>query len=283
MSDRPGALQAARLAQALRDAELDWEIVPRTGSTNADLLARARERAPARPLLRAADAQSAGRGRLGRSWQATPGGALLFSVALPWRGAPAASAAVTLACALAVAQCLEQAGVVVQLKWPNDLLLGGRKLAGMLTELAEDRQGARSLVIGLGLNVFVDAAQRAAIGLPVAELAEALGRAAVEAAREDWLARLALALIGAAQRYEREGLAPSVAGFEQRCAWRGETVQLAVPGQPGVAGVLLGIDGAGALRLRSGDRILTIISGEMSMRKPGPSTLPVPAHPGARP
>jgi BirA family biotin operon repressor/biotin-[acetyl-CoA-carboxylase] ligase len=262
----PIARSAASLARELHGTDLDWEAVASTASTNADLVARARVQAPPRPIVLAADEQTAGRGRFGRTWHATPGGALLFSVAVPWKRAPADSAAVALACGVAVAQCLEEAGVRAALKWPNDVLLDGRKLAGILTELTEDRSGAHALVIGLGLNLFVDHAQRRAIEQPVAELAEALGREPVVHGRERWLARLALALIGAAARFEVHGFGSVCADFNRYCAFLGQTVTLHAGGQQVHRGIVLGVDEQGRLLLKCGERVLTMISGEMSLR-----------------
>lgn len=263
-------LSAAVLARELREANLDWQIVDRTTSTNADLVARARAQAPRRPALLAADEQTAGRGRHGRAWLAAPGSALLFSVALPWRRAPADSAAVTLACGLAIAQCLEQSRIGVQLKWPNDVLLDGGKLGGILTELTEDAGGARTLVVGLGLNLLLDEAQRLAIGQPAAALAQALGPAAATA-RERWLARLALALIGAAEQFDRLGFAGVCADFNRYCAYRGQTVTLHADGQTARQGTVIGVDELGRLLFECDGQILTIISGAVSLRASRPN------------
>lgn len=266
MPDPNGALQAVLLAPLLRDSGLDWEIVDTTGSTNADLIARARRQAPSLPILLAADRQTAGRGRLGRVWHAAPGGALLFSLAVPWDVDPGASAAVSLACGVAIARCLEAAGVAVQLKWPNDVLLDGRKLAGMLTEMTEDAQGARTLVVGVGLNLRVDARQRIDIGHPVAELAERVGAAAARE-REAWLARLVLALLGALRDYPRHGFAAYQADYERVCAYKGAAVELSQQGQATRRGILQGVDAQGRLRLACEDgHNLTIMSGELSLR-----------------
>jgi BirA family biotin operon repressor/biotin-[acetyl-CoA-carboxylase] ligase len=120
--------------------------VAETGSTNADLLANAAER-PDRSVL-VADHQTAGRGRLDRRWEAPPGANLLVS--LLFRDAGAAPNELVRRVALAaVDACRVVAGIDVVLKWPNDLLLGERKLAGILAE----RNGAGDVVVGMGLNI----------------------------------------------------------------------------------------------------------------------------------
>ena len=270
----PHALAPAALAQCLQGADLDWEIAPRIASTNAELARRARAAAPRRPILLAADEQTAGRGRQGRSWHAAPGHALLFSLAQPWARAPAASAAVTLACGVALARCLEQQGIAVRLKWPNDILLHGRKLAGLLTELTEDRDGARTLVVGVGMNLVVDAALRASIDQPVAELAECLGAQAL-AHKEAWLARCTLALLQATGEFAEHGFAPARDEFNRRCAYLDQAVLLTGTPPAGGAGaaapaplrgILRGVDEQGRLLLESDGRVLAMMSGDVSLR-----------------
>jgi BirA family biotin operon repressor/biotin-[acetyl-CoA-carboxylase] ligase len=129
--------------------------IAETGSTNADLVVQARSGAPHGSVL-VADHQTAGRGRLGRTWQAPPGSALLCSILLrPAAGAVVHGAvwAVALTAQSAVAALT---GVTPELKWPNDLMVGPRKLAGVLAEGVIDPDDPLTLsgvVVGLGLNV----------------------------------------------------------------------------------------------------------------------------------
>lgn len=250
---------------------MDCEVVESTGSTNDDLVARARARAPERAILRAADAQTAGRGRRGRAWHGgAPGSSLLFSIAVPWHGAPAASAAATLACGLAAACCLRREGAEVAIKWPNDLLLDGRKLAGLLAEMVEDPAGRRTLVVGMGLNLCLDAAARTAAGQPIAELSEAIGPDAARAGRERRLALLASALIDAVRAFARDGFAPLRAEFGAHLAFVGRMVRLqdALAGAPGggPCGIVEGVDDDGRLLLQTADGLRALASGELSLR-----------------
>lgn len=126
-----------------------WDVhyVAETSSTNADLQARARAGAPAGTVVRAGH-QTAGRGRLGRTWEAPPGSSLLASLLLPVDSEPfLAVARVALAAAEA---CGDLAGVDASLKWPNDLIVGDRKLAGLL---AETDAGRATVLVGIGCNV----------------------------------------------------------------------------------------------------------------------------------
>jgi BirA family biotin operon repressor/biotin-[acetyl-CoA-carboxylase] ligase len=126
--------------------------VAETGSTNADLLDAARAGAPHGAVL-VADHQTAGRGRLGRTWEAPPGANLLVSILFRHDLDPPHRLTQRVALAAARA-CDAVAGVSVTLKWPNDLLLDGAKLAGILAQVSASRPGPPdAVVVGLGLNV----------------------------------------------------------------------------------------------------------------------------------
>lgn len=127
---------------------------PTLGSTNVELHRLAGEEAPDGTVI-LADTQSAGRGRRGRLWHSPPGKGIYFSVLLrPPRLAPAGAAPVTLVAAVAAARGLrEAAGLAVAVKWPNDLLVGPRKLGGILTEARAEGDRLLYLVLGIGLNV----------------------------------------------------------------------------------------------------------------------------------
>ena len=286
-------LDDALLARHLDGMALDRELVMETTSTNTDLVARARVAAPLRPVLRVAQRQTQGRGRRGRRWHGSDGGALLFSLALPWQRDPAASAAVTLACGLAAAATLQEqldpARARIQLKWPNDILLNDGKLAGILVELAEDGAGARTLVIGMGLNLANDADLRSRIGadqasaqetpeaqeapppaLAPADLAAVLGTNTVLAEREAWLARLVRALLAAAGRFDRDGFAGGPAAFAACCAYEGMAVEVHGAGGPPSTGIVRGVDALGRLLLESAGGLQAVNSGELSVRPHAP-------------
>lgn len=274
----PGATLRAALAAPLRPAviaaalgadEARIETVLETGSTNADLLARARAQAPDAPLLRAALSQTAGRGRLGRRWHATPGSALLFSLALPLveRRAPTAA---TLVAGVVLAEALEgalaEADLDLRLKWPNDLLLDGRKLGGVLAELAVDRAGRHTLVIGIGINLWLDAAARGSIGQPAAALAERVPLESLAARRELLIGRGAAAVARAVADCAQRGFVPYQSRFMQRFDSIGRPVQVIEQGARVAEGRALGVDGDGRLLLDASGRVLAFASGEVSVR-----------------
>lgn len=145
-------LSAAALSAALTGPGRLWRDVTvraETGSTNSDLLAAARDGAPEGTVL-AAEVQTAGRGRLDRRWICPPRAALSFSVLLRPDGVPAVARGwIPLLAGVAVAAGLRaQAGLDARLKWPNDVLVGGAKIAGILAEQAGD-----AIVLGTGINV----------------------------------------------------------------------------------------------------------------------------------
>ncbi|HRK57714.1 MAG TPA: biotin--[acetyl-CoA-carboxylase] ligase, partial [Burkholderiaceae bacterium] len=249
---------AGRLPQVC--FEWAWEV----DSTQAQLVGRARHCAPERTLVLAAWAQRSGKGRGGRAWLSQPGQALTLSVAMPWTGAPVIGA-VTLACAVAVAETLRADGFEARLKWPNDVLLGGGKLAGLLGELVKDAHGGRTLVLGLGLN----------LGLPAQ--AQAMNAAALAQCRPmdegaqtwcDWNVRMAASLVDALEAVKQARFERLVPRFDALFAWRDQPVAVFDPqlGELRWEGRALGIDAQGRLQLEVDGRSVWVPSGELSLR-----------------
>ncbi len=129
----------------------DGQFLDTIDSTNSYAKARANQLNSA--LIVAAE-QTAGRGRLGRSWQADAAGSLCFSMLLRPQIAPQLAAMLTQVAALALCRAIEQSVALdVQIKWPNDIVLGGKKVAGILTEMASELNAVEYVVIGIGVNV----------------------------------------------------------------------------------------------------------------------------------
>jgi BirA family biotin operon repressor/biotin-[acetyl-CoA-carboxylase] ligase len=140
-----------RIVPDLRFADVRW--VEETDSTNTQLLEAARAGAPEGQVL-VADHQTAGRGRLGRRWESPPGASLLVSVLLRPDLAPGRAHLVTMAAGLAASDAVEEVGgVTAGLKWPNDLVVGEAKLAGLLAESVVEGGHLRAVVVGMGCNV----------------------------------------------------------------------------------------------------------------------------------
>jgi BirA family transcriptional regulator, biotin operon repressor / biotin---[acetyl-CoA-carboxylase] ligase len=217
------------------------EVVAVTGSTNADLL----RRGGAEGQILVAESQVAGRGRMGRSWVSAAGASLTFSVLLRPVSVPAARrgwlpllTGVAVACAVR-----DVSGVAAVLKWPNDVLVGSRKLAGILAEQSGD-----AVVVGIGLNVATpaDALPVSPGGLPATSLL-------VEGASVSREALLAAILRGLERRYAafRDDPDPARVGllaeYRALCATLGRPVRVELPGGGSLSGVAEDIDAAGRL------------------------------------
>lgn len=235
----------------------DISVVAETGSTNADLAVRAQEGVPEGAVL-LAEVQRAGRGRLGRGWAAPPRSALTFSMLLR-PGVPAAGWSwLPLLTGVAVVSALARgAAVDARLKWPNDVLIGTRKLAGILTERADD-----AAVIGLGLNVTQTAAE-----LPV-DTATSL---ALEGAAEPDRTALLGDVLGETERWyaawraaagdpDRSGLR---AAYRRCCATLGRPVRVELPAGGRLAGDADDVDAAGRLVVRTADGERAVSAGEV--------------------
>jgi BirA family biotin operon repressor/biotin-[acetyl-CoA-carboxylase] ligase len=269
IAGQPGAvaLDATDIAQSLAlafNGECAVESVVVTGSTNEDLAARARVRQPFGCLLRAADFQTGGRGRQKRVWHAAPGHALLFSVAIPVVSRAESLPAITLACGVALAECLAEHGVAVQLKWPNDVRVDGCKLAGILTELVPDRDALNTLVIGVGINLHLDDAARRAIEQPAIALDQLLSAVALQS-RGQWIGRFA----GAIARFIRR-LRPFCARFNRLLEWRGQIVDILYEkplGQAAISGRVIEVDRHGRLVIEAEGRRHSVSVGDVSVRR----------------
>ena len=266
---------------------LSIEVVQALDSTNSELTDRLRnagrvqqDRRGGRvgdlaPQMLVAIHQTAGRGRLGRRWHATPGSSLTFSLALPllrddWSG-------LSLAVGLAVAEALDPRGHRIGLKWPNDLILSdapgtaddagpdappraGRKLGGILIESVP--VGAqRAAVIGIGINVLPQPVAEADYG--AATLAEIWPGATPQEA----LARIGEPLARTLLAFEQDGFAPLQEAYARRDMLRGRPVRTTDAEMP--EGVASGVDADGALKVVADGRTRRVVSGEVSVRLVG--------------
>ncbi len=255
-------LDATEIAAAVRRRAPAWGArvvaLAETGSTNDVAKDLAREGAPEGTLV-VADAQTAGRGRSGAAWHSPPGENLYASVLLRPAVAPAAALAFTLVAGLAVAEIVSaRLSAPALVKWPNDVLVGDKKLSGVLVE-GQTRGGElAALIVGVGLNV-----RTRAFPAPLDALATSLAlEGARDLARGGLAAELTAGLLFAVRRYEAAGLAPSLEGLRARDALLGRHVDV-----DGVAGVARGIDDTGALLLERRDGVTTaIVTGHVTLR-----------------
>ncbi|MFJ3057837.1 biotin--[acetyl-CoA-carboxylase] ligase [Herbaspirillum sp. NPDC087042] len=240
---------------------VDVEAVAQTGSTNVDLMQRVTSLS--RPLLRVADRQTAGRGRAGRPWRTTPQDSLSFSLAWRFERPLHALLGLPLAVGVAVAEALEVFGVQPQLKWPNDVLRDGAKLAGILIETASDgrRGDATWAVIGIGLNLGVPQ------GLEQ-ELERAIGSAPElqKPPRETVLAIITSALVDVLTEFEHRGFGAFVKRWEAFHAYAGQAVKIVDNGRIVHEGTAAGVDMMGRFLLDTEAGQIEILAGDLSLR-----------------
>ncbi len=236
-------------------------LFDRVDSTNRYLMRRAAEGGPSGSVC-IAEWQTAGRGRRGREW-ISPFGANIY-LSLLWRfpQGPAGLGALSLAIGVAVGRALAHLGLAdVGIKWPNDIVHEGRKLAGILVEVGGEANGPSFAVIGVGLNVQMSTRASSEIGQPWVDLVT-LG---VEPGRNQVCSTLVGSLLTATAEYSRAGLRVFRDEWLQRDAFAGREVRILFPNET-VKGIARGIDGEGCLLVETGGKLRRISSGEVSLR-----------------
>lgn len=233
------------------------EGTPETRSTNDDARALARDGAPEGTVV-LANSQTAGRGRLGRVWASPEGGVYLSAILRPGV-TPAEAPSLALAAALGAARGLERLGAKVQLKWPNDLLVDGSKLAGVLLEMSAEADRVDWLVIGLGVNVLAPESRQEGAGY-LADQLPSVSRAVVAAAVLD----------GIAQAYgvwRTQGFSAQKADYEARLAIAGADVSVSnASGGLLATGHVAGVDDDGRLVLVTDSGERRVAAGEVTLR-----------------
>lgn len=235
-------------------------------STNTLLMERAAGGAPSGSVL-AAEWQTQGRGRRGRVWHATPGAALTFSLLWRFQQGAGALSGLSLAIGVAVIRALIQWGVKdAGLKWPNDVIWRGRKLAGMLIEMQGEVTGPSVAVIGLGLNCRLPDSLRDRIDQPVVDLTQ-ITEAMPD--RNRLLAMLIQEMSRALETFAQSGFAPLREEWDRHHIYRGKAVQLTLPDAATIDGTVRGVDEDGALLLETSNGVRRVHSGDVSLRGGG--------------
>jgi BirA family biotin operon repressor/biotin-[acetyl-CoA-carboxylase] ligase len=252
---RPLAREAIVLALARRAPAFAGEVVVHasTGSTNDDARALASQGC-AHGSLVTADEQTSGRGRSGQRWHSPPGANVYLSVVLRPRLAPHLASPFTLCVGLVVAELVEaRIGRMASLKWPNDVLVDGRKIAGVLVEAQIRGDRLASLVVGVGLDV-----ETVDFPPPLDAIATSLAQlGAVDRDRSILAAELTARIVEAAARFEAHGLAAFLPAIAVRDALAGTRVRVG-----DVEGLARGLDVDGALLVAQGDgRDARVVSG----------------------
>lgn len=243
---------------------LKLEVANHAESSNAVLLERARKGVPSGSVL-VVEWQSAGRGRLGRRWHSGLGDALTFSLLWRFEKGLAALSGLSLAVGVAMVRALRELGVSeAGLKWPNDVLLPEGKLAGILLEAQGDMLGPSAVVIGVGMNLSIPDSARKQIDQPVSDLAS---RGVLLHERNRVFAVLLKHLVLVLQAFALHGFAPLREEWESHHQLQQCAAVVHMPDGSQIAGVVLGVDDEGALRMHTQRGEQVFHAGEISLRK----------------
>lgn len=251
-------LEAERILELLTDKRVT--VLPVVDSTNQYLLDRITELESGDACV--AEYQQAGRGRRGRQW-ISPFGANLY-LSMLWRleQGPAAAMGLSLVIGIVMAEVLQKLGAEkVRVKWPNDLYLNDRKLAGILVELIGKTGDVAQLVIGAGINMAMRDTHAGVINQGWINLQEA----GITIDRNKLAALLLNEWRRALQQFEQEGLAPFVSRWRDLDNFIDRPVKLLI-GEQQILGIARGIDQQGALLLEQNGQVKPFIGGEISLR-----------------
>jgi BirA family biotin operon repressor/biotin-[acetyl-CoA-carboxylase] ligase len=255
-------LNELAICEASRCAGWSAQVLESLDSTNAETLRRLAGSAEA-PLLVVAEKQENGRGRRGRTWVSPFAENLYYSLGLRIEGATFPLDGLSLSVGLAVLRTLQELGCAdVGLKWPNDLLVSGRKIAGVLLELAGDPSSAYQVAIGIGINVNMLPGGSAVIDQPWTSLREQLGRMVD---RTELALSLGRWLRHYLELHGRDGFGSLRDQWESGHLWQGKEVSL-LAGPQRIDGVVVGVDRMGALRLDVAGQERQFSGGELSLR-----------------
>lgn len=264
-------LDVARVRAALGTLahRVDVDIVPVIASTNTELLQRAQQGAASGMCL-AAEIQTAGRGRRGRTWQSAFASSLTFSLLWRFEKGAAQLGGLSLVVGLALVRVLRAAGVdEAMLKWPNDVVVNGEKLAGILIETSGDMLGPTAAVIGVGINVRLPAAAREVIDQPVTDIAAHLN---AQVSRNALLANLLRELITVLDQFNITGFAAFRSEWLQCHALHEQAITV-IQGNDTFSAIVKDVAADGSLmvapeaayRAKRGARV-TLSSAEISVR-----------------
>ena len=257
--------QLATPLELLEQEQLDsspWPVLIHHSldSTNAEAL-RAIDSGAAAPFVVTAERQTAGRGRRGRKWVSPFAENIYYSLVLRMDGGMRQLEGLSLVVGLAVLSALRAVGLSdAGLKWPNDVLVGNKKIAGILLELVGDPADVCHVVLGIGINVNMRSAS---------EVDQAWTSVYLESGRmvnrNELISRLNDSLLEYLKRHAAEGFSAIQAQWEQNHLWQGREVSL-IAGVHQVDGTVMGIDQQGALRMSVNGEEKVYSGGELSLR-----------------
>lgn len=259
--ERVKSLLPAEVCARLEVLLVEWTLE----STNTRLL-EALPPAAGTAAVVLAEHQTGGRGRRGRGWVAPPGGAICLSLAWQYADMPADLSALSLIVGLSAVNALTELGVPgVALKWPNDLVTPDGKLGGILIEMRAESGGPVHVVAGIGLNVALDDAARAAVKATDNTADDIRARCETVPDRNAIVAALLARLIPAFECFPRHGLTPHLDNWHHCDALRDQEVRVENAGEI-TRGIARGVDAHGALLVETPAGVRRFISGEVTVR-----------------
>lgn len=265
MTDPVDWLDADALSSELGDLADAYAIhlYDSLDSTNTSLMEAALNGA-ADGTLFCTEHQQSGKGRRGRQWHSVVGGSLTFSILWRFENGLQSLSGLSLVVGLAIARAVNRhSRHPARLKWPNDVLVDYRKLAGILVEVQGDLHGAALAIVGIGLNVRLNETQRETVDQAVVDLAE-MG---VTVGRNRLLADCLRELYAVLSVFRQHGFAALREDWQTLDAYAGKAVALALPDARRIQGVASGVDETGAFLLRdAGSRLNPYSGGEISLR-----------------
>lgn len=261
-------LSLERIREALGDAlrRVDMDLIETIDSTNTELMRRAVAGAPSGAGL-VAEIQTDGRGRRGRVWHSAFAASLTFSLLWRFEQGAAQLGGLSLVVGLAVVRTLQQLGIGrgdIQLKWPNDVVVGARKLAGVLIESQGDMLGPTAVVIGIGINMDLPVSVIARIDQPATDLQRVAG---VSVSRNLLLAEVLRQLVGMLDEFQANGFAAFKREWISVHALQKKPVRVQVSGGHAFDALVRDVadDGSLIVSVQGRDRLLA--SGEVSLRE----------------
>ena len=258
------ALDAEAIGAGFSPEAADWlrgvTVFPAVDSTNSRMVKLAQSES-IDGLAWLAELQTAGRGRRGRRWATPFGRSIALTLGFELQLPVGALGGLSLAVGLAVAEFLRHEGIeAVAVKWPNDVHIGGAKVCGVLMEVVA-RAKRCSCIVGIGLNVDLPKSVRAAIDQQVTDLRTH----GLSMDRNGIVGPLASAVVAAVRRFSREGFLSQRSAYDRLHACQGQHCRI-IQGDQAREGVVLGVTGEGALRMRCAGEIIEFTGGEVSLR-----------------
>lgn len=239
------------------------EIVDEIGSTNDHLRARAFASDGAVEVC-LAESQTAGRGRRGRSWQSQPGQGVAVSIGRRFPQGPAELTALGIATGLGVADALRRHGVPgVGLKWPNDILVGGAKLGGILAEVEGEAHGPTRAIVGIGLNHGAVMASGEGFDQGATSITEQLSN---PPPRDRLAGAVIASAVVALDEFAAAGFEPARQRWCEFDCLAGRAVRVLLGTGAVVHGEARGVDDDGALRVATSTGLQRFLSGDVSVR-----------------